>query len=852
MKRSISAPALFAALIMVFSQSWAEKSDIDTRTKTSDRVEALVSAMTLEEKIDFIGGYENFHIRPVPRLGIPQINISDGPVGIRNFGPSTAYPATINLAASWDRKLAHKMGEALGMESRAKNVHLLLAPGMNIYRMPITGRNFEYLGEDPYLVGEMGKHYIIGLQSQGVMANAKHYAANNQEYDRNRVSSDIDERTLREIYLPHFKKAVQEAKVASVMTGYNPVNGIQMSQHERLNNHILRDEWGFEGFTISDWASTYDGVAAANGGLDLEMPSGQFMNRKNLLPAIKSGAVTEATIDDKIRHILTAYERFGYLDNANLADGYTLDAAYVRRTAIDLARGGMVLLKNTDRALPLKKAKVKRIAVIGPNGHPAVTGGGGSSGTQPLHQISLLDAVKAAVGPKVNVVHEEGVFSGAAFPQGLWDEFPFYVYDEGEKRPGAHAEFYRGIDLQGDIIHQQHYEHVKLENEELWHADDVPETQFSVRFTSYFTPSESGYYALGAKGDDGYRILLDNVEVANLWRNQGPTDGKADVFLNAGQEYKVVVEYYQDGGGALIYQGIKRIQMATPPAQIAGEAIAAAREADVVIMAVGFDARTEGESYDRTFELPYQQGQLIRDVAKVNNNVIVVLNAGGNVAMPWLPEVEALLMAWYPGGEGNVAAAEILFGDISPSGKLPASFEYALEDNPAFEHYFDPDGDLRVFYGEGLFMGYRYWDQAEQKPRFPFGYGLSYTTFNYSNAKADRTRYQPGDTVAVTVDIKNAGRVPGAEVVQLYVHDKQAAVKRPHKELKQFAKVHLQPGEQQTVTLTLDENAFTYYDVQSKSWVLEEGDFELLIGSSSQDVRARVPVTFAGSQASPH
>ena len=802
-----------------------------------EKIEELISSMTLEEKIDFIGGYKNFNTRPIERLGIPMIRIADGPVGIRNFGPSTAYPASINLAATWDRRLAYNTGKALGMEAREKNIHMVLGPGVNIHRLPITGRNFEYMGEDPYLAGNLASEYIKGLQGEGVMGSIKHFAANNQEFDRNNVSSDVDERTLHEIYLPAFKTAVDEANVATVMTGYNPVNGIHMSQHGYLNNDVLKKQWRFSGFTISDWASTYDGVAAANGGLDLEMPAGAFMNKENLLPAIKSGVVKEKTIDEKVFRILSTYDRFGLLKNANLSSDFSLDKSFVRAVALDSARGGMVLLKNTG-VLPIDSEKIKRIAIIGPNGSPLVSGGGGSSYTTPEHPLLFVDAVKSFVSPKTKVSYEPGVFVGAPFPEGIWDDFPFYAYENGKKRNGVYAEFFNGKSLTGEKIFSRYYDRLKLEDGDLWNNPGVPKTQFSARFTSYFSPEKSGYYSLAGKGDDGYRILLDDVEVVNLWRNQGPTPGKVEVFLNAKQEYKVVTEYYNDGAGAVIYQGIKHVTLDVAPNQMIGNAVALAKDADLVLMPVGFSPATEGEAFDRTFKLPYDQDTLIKSVAAVNKNVVVVLNAGSNVDMSgWLDQIEGLLMAWYPGQEGNKAAVEILFGAVNPSGKLPISFEKALETNPAYPHYFDGDKDFRVTYGEGLFLGYRYWDTATEKPRFPFGFGLSYTRFSIGEIKSDKRKYSIEENILISTVVENTGNMDGAEVIQVYVRDLKSSLARPYKELKAFEKIYLKKGAKKSLSFVLNPRDFAFYDPAKKGWRLEPGEFEIIVATSSEAVR---------------
>jgi len=815
---------VFWVLFLIFSCGGGKQMDIDM----------IIQTMSLEEKIDFIGGYNQFNIRPYEHLGIPEIHLADGPVGVRNFGKSTAYPASIALAASFDKEMAYKIGKAIGTEAKAKNCQMMLGPGMNIYRLPICGRNFEYLGEDPFLAGELAAEYTKGIQDQGVLACAKHYVANNQEFNRHHCSSDMDMRTLHEIYLPAFKKTVQEGKVATVMTAYNLINGIHASEHDYLNNKVLKGDWNFDGFIVSDRVSTYDGLACAKGGLDLEMPSAAMMNKETLIPAIERGELEESVIDDKVRRILSVYQRFDYFNNPDISKGYQLDSSFTREVAIDAARAGMVLLKNEENSLPLDKKQIKKIAVIGPNGDPAVTGGGGSSGVDPLHSVSLLDAVKKIAGEEIEVVYEKGVFTGVPFPEGLFENQQFYVYEDDQKVKGVQADFYQGKKLQGDVVYSKKYDKLDLADTALWSAEEVPLTNFSVRFTCFFTPVESGYYSIGGCGDDGYRIYLDGVEIVDMWRDQGPTPAKYDGFLNGGQEYKIVVEYYQSGGGALLQLGAKKVELGTDPKDYSPNAIAAAKEADLVIMAVGFD---------RTFEMPYQQGELINKIAKTNPNTIVVLNSGGNVEMEsWLENVKALLMAWYPGGEGNIAAAEILFGDISPSGKLPASFEKNLQDNPCYDHYFDEDEDLRVFYGEGIFMGYRYWDQAEKEPRFPFGFGLSYTTFEYSGLSIDQDHFTVDDTLSVSLKVKNSGDFDGTEIVQLYVSDVESSLPRPKKELKEFARVDLKKGEEKEVKFTLDHSAFEFYNPETEKWESEAGKFEILIASSSADIRATAEV----------
>jgi beta-glucosidase len=761
---------------------------------------------------------------------------------VRNLGKSTAYPSAITIASSFDRDLSYKVGKALGCEARVKNVHLLLGPGMNIYRMSICGRNFEYLGEDPFLAGQLAKNYVMGLQDQGVMGSAKHYAANNYERNRNYCSSNLDERTLHEIYLPAFKACVQDAHVASVMTSYNLINGVQASENDYLINKILKQTWGYDGFAVSDWASTYHGVACAKGGLDLEMPKGVTMSKEILIPAIQKKELDPAVIDDKVRRILSVYQRFGFFENPILNKGYKLDSSFVRSVALDLAREGMVLLKNSNNALPLKKETIKSIAVLGPFGAGANTGGRGSSWTDPLYPLSFVDALKK-VAPGIDVKSESGIFVGVPFPAGIFDQFDMYIKKDGKQVKGAMADYYLGKSLAGNIIHSEFVEKVSLENEQLWEHKVPRTTDFSVRFTCFYTPEESGYYSIAGCGDDGYRIILDGVEIVNMWQDQGPTNAKFDMFLNAHQEYKVVMEFYQAGGGALVKLGVKKVKMDVPPEMFADKALALAKTADVVIMPVGFSGVNEGEATDRTFEMPYDQAGFINKVAAVNPNVFVVVTSGGGIeTASWLKNVKGLLMGWYPGQEGTLAAAEILFGITNPSGKLPITIENKLEENPWYKDYFTKD-IANVNYSEGIFMGYRHWDRSVVKPAFPFGFGLSYTTFAYSQAATPKKAYKAGEPVVVSVTIKNTGARAGAEAVQLYVSDKESRLPRPVKELKDFARVQLNPGEEKTVKFELKKDAFMYFDPQKHDWILEPGAFDLLIGASSVDIKQTVTIT---------
>jgi len=823
-------------LFLLFCQCQTEK----TSKKGDVAIDNLISQMTLDEKIDFIGGYNEFYIRGYKHLGIPEIKMADGPVGVRNYGASTAYPVSIALAASWNRKMAGNVGKAIALEARSKNVHMMLGPGMNIYRFPLCGRNFEYLGEDPYLAGQMASAYIKGMQGEGVIATAKHYVANNQEFNRHHVSSDIDERTLHEIYLPAFKTCVEEGNVATVMTSYNLINGIHASENNYLNNEILKGRWGFKGFVVSDWSSTYNGLACAKGGLDLEMPSATRMNKRALMPAIKNGELNEAVIDDKVRRILNVYKRFGFFEKPDLSRDFLLDTAFVKNVVLNAAREGIVLLKNEDKLLPLKKDGYKNIVVIGPNGNTAITGGGGSSMVEPSHKTTLYNAVKKLAGENTNITYQPGVYASFAVPENIFDHFDFYTYRNDKKEKGVHAVYYRGHEMEGDAIYETYYDKLDLKDSAFWNVKALPHDHFSARFTCYYCPKESGYYSIASRGDDGYRIKVDGKEVVSLWRAQPAKTRMSDVYMKAGQEYKVEVEYFQNVRGAEIKLGALKSTLPGAPEELTQMAVDAARKADLVILSVGFNYTKEAESYDRTFEMPYNQSELISKIAGVNKNIVVVLNAGGNVeTKSWIDKVKALLMAWYPGQEGAQAEAEILLGLTNPSGKMPASFAKTLEEEPAYNSYFDDDKDLRVKYSEGIFIGYRAWDKSSQKPLFPFGYGLSYTDFTYSDLACDKDSYDRDDVVTVSLKVKNTGKVKGAEVVQLYVSDKQSTLPRPVKELKAFDKIELNPGEEKTVTFSLKKDAFACYNPQKHEWIVEPGKFQILVGSSSADIRLK-------------
>lgn len=649
----------------------------------------LIAKMALEEKAALCTGASPWTTTPIERLGIPELIVSDGPHGVRRVPdvnamaieslPATCFPTASCLASTWDPDLIHRMGEALGDECIALNVDVLLGPGVNMKRSPLGGRNFEYFSEDPYLAGEMAASIINGIQSKGVGTSLKHYAANNQEFQRFSISAEVDERTLREIYLPAFEQAVKKARPWTVMCSYNKVNGTFASEHHYLLTDILKNEWGFEGLVVSDWGAVRDRVAALKGGLDLEMPGPQDLRVQAVVEAVRSGELDEAVLDESVRRILNIVFR-----SKETPKNGTFDLDAHHELAHRVASEGMVLLKNNG-LLPLKGQQ--HIAVIGRAAKRAHFQGGGSS---------HIHATKVAV--------------------------PF-----------------RELQAQAG-------------NAELTYAEGYP-------------------------ADNSFRQdLID-------------------------------------------------------------QAVSLARSSDVAILYIALPTFKESEGYDRQdLDLTAQQIALIKGVSKAQPKCVVVLNNGAPVAMSeWIDDVATVLEGWMMGQAGGAAIADILFGKVNPSGKLAETFPLKLSDTPAYLNWPGAAGEVR--YGEGLFIGYRYYDAREMPVLFPFGHGLSYTNFAYSNARLSANTFKDIDGVTVSVDVTNTGSMPGKEVVQVYVHDQQSGLARPEKELKGFAKVELQPGETRTVSIQLDFRAFAYYHPEYKEWITEDGDFEVLIAASAADIR---------------
>lgn len=798
-----------------------------TTPAVEGRVDALLKQLSLEEKIDLIGGVHDFYIREIKHIGLPALKMADGPFGVRNYGPSTTFGG-IGLAATWDPELVGRMGAVIGQDARARGVHFMLGPGVNISRAPLCGRNFEYFGEDPFLASRTAVGYITGMQSQGVSATIKHFMGNNQEFLRHDGDSIIDERTMREIYLPTFEAAVKEAHVGAIMDSYNLINGQHATQDGSLNNLIAKKEWGFEGIVMSDWDATYDGVAAANGGLDLEMPSPKFMNRTTLLPAVKEGSVSEATIDDKVRRILRTAIRFGWLDREQADLSVSLYDEKGQWVALEAARSGMVLLKNDGNLLPLDRAKIKSIAVIGPDAYPAPVVGGGSAGVRPFHGVSYLEGLAGYLGGSATVYYDRGLPSLKELAQAT-----SFSVDAAGNEPGINLDAFNNPDLSGPPAIHRVDRHIDADHSL---GNGVNQNYVSARWSGYFIPGNPGEHILFVQeaGEGfGYRVYVDDKLVIDDWELARARVSQMRLPLAAGA-HKIRFEYsvHFHWGGASVRLGIIR-----PEAVVNAAAKALASKADAVVLAVGFDSESESEGADRTFQLPPAQDELINQVVGANKNTIVVVTSGGAVDMNrWLGHVPALFESWYAGQEQGTALAQLIFGEYSPSGKLPVTFERSWEENPAHDNYYPKSGEKRIEYKEGVFFGYRYFDKVPVKPQFPFGYGLSYTTFAYKNLSITPASAAGEQVIDVSFEVTNTGHRAGAEVAEVYVGEPNASVPRPVKELKGFIKVQLNAGETQRVSVTLDRRAFAYYNIKNHDWTVDAGDFNVYVGSSSAQI----------------
>lgn len=705
---------------------------LDESQPIEKRVEDALSRMTLEEKVAILHAQSKFSSAGVPRLGIPEVWCTDGPHGIRpevlwdewdqagwTNDSCTAFPALTCLAATWNPEMSALYGKSIGEEARYREKDILLGPGVNIYRTPLNGRNFEYMGEDPYLSSRMVVPYIEEVQKNGVAACVKHFALNNQEAHRHGIDVEVDDRALNEIYLPAFKAAVQEGGAWAVMGAYNKYKGEHCCHNRYLLNDILKRDWAFDGVVVSDWGGTHDTKQAAENGLDMEFGSwtdglswgaGNAYDNYYLaapyLDMLRKGEASTATLDDKARRVLRLIFRTAM--NTRKPFG-SLNSPEHLAAARRIAGEGMVLLKNEGGVLPIDLGRAKTIAVVGENAIKMMTVGGGSSSLKVRHEYTPLEGIRAAAAGKAEVIYERG-----------------YVGD-----------------VTGD------YNGVKT-------GQDLSESR-----------SE---------------------------------------------------------------------------AQLIADAAAAARKADAVIFVGGLNKSNhqDCEGDDRLqYGLPYAQDKVIGALAEANPNLAVVIVSGNAVAMPWIDRVPAVLEAWFSGSEAGNALADVVFGAVNPSGKLPFTFPVRLEDNGAHALGEYPGSD-KVKYNESIFVGYRWHDKEQLKPLFAFGHGLSYTAFAVGNVKADRTTLVPNGSIRISADVTNTGDRAGAEVVQLYIGDEQSSLPRPVKELKGFQKVSLNPGQTRTVTFEITPGMLHYYDDAKGAWVAEPGAFTAYVGAASDDIRGTV------------
>ena len=835
-------------------------------------VDALVAALTLEEKAALTVGGDMFATTAVERVGIPRVNVTDGPSGARGQhypgaggAPSSCIPCGSAIGATWDPELAESLGALVGREARDRGCLGLLAPTVNLQRSPRAGRNFECYSEDPLLSGRLAAGYVRGVQSQGVFATVKHFVGNEAEFERMTISSVIDERALRELYLVPFELAVKEGGALGIMTSYNRVNGRWVTEQRSLLIDLLRDEWGFEGLVMTDWFAVADTATSLGAGLDLEMPApGKALGPK-VVDAVRAGTVAEADLDAAVGRLLRGLDRIGALDvpeppvepRPPAAD----DVALLRRAAAAAA----VLLTN-DGTLPLDGRSLGRVAVIGgPAALPAVVGGG--SAQLALHPMtSPRDALVEALGDGVDVRYERGAEISRA---------PAVVGGAVLRAPdGFEVVRYAGPDGTGEVVERTRQADLRMMLFRLGQEDEHDAT-WSLRVSGTVVPEEGGTFELALAQAGRARVFVDGALVLDGVTDPPPPGGGdffgaaskdllAEVELTADVPVEVVVEYGEPAPGIAGF----RVGFRTRDEDaLLARAVVAAADADVAVVFVGTNGEWETEGRDRrSLALPGRQDELVARVAAANPRTVVVVNAASPVDLPWVDDVAAVLQCWFAGQEIGPALADVLTGAAEPGGRLATTLPLRLEHTPSHDNFPGENGELR--YGEGVFMGYRGFEHRAIAPRFAFGHGLGYSTFTLGEPSLSSTSFQPGDALTVSVPVANVGDRAGSEVVQCYVAPASPRLPRPPKELKAFAKVHLGPGESTVVDLVLDDRSFAYWDpgqpdwdrvtsyfdnalgigpgIQDRrapGWQVDPGRYEVLVGRSSVDISGSVSVT---------
>ena len=831
-------------------------------------IDEIIAALTLDEKAALTHGADLWSTHAVERLGIPKIVLTDGPNGARGpigpehaATPSTCVPCGSSLGATWDPQLVAEIGALIGREAREKGCRVLLAPTVNTHRSPLAGRNFECYSEDPLLAGRLAAGFVRGVQSNGVAVTVKHFAANDSEHERYVMSSVVDQRALREIYLVPFELAVKDGGALGVMTAYNRVNGVWCSEHIELLRHILRDDWGFDGFVVSDWFAAGSTVASAHAGLDLEMPGpGRFFGPA-LAEAVRAGLVDQKVLDTRAHNVLRVWERIGALASDAGGSSPNDDRPKAVGAADELARraasDSMVLLKN-DAVLPFDVPALTRLAVIGPNADRAHIMGGGSASLTPRQRTTPLAALREHLGASVTVVHERGC------------NIDRYV---APLTAPLHVQFFADDEPNGQVVHERDVESGRITIFE--NPPGLAEGRYSFRATATVTAAAGPHLlSLVQVGQarvfvDG-RLAIDGV-TDELWSRghafygAGSREVRITLDFDTAGAHEIVVEYRSAPARPL--QGVIVGLQPRDAADLVERAVAAARDTDAVVVVVGTSDDWESEGFDRdTLHLPAEQDELVRRVLAVNRRCVIVVNAGAPVAMPWIADAPAVLVCGLGGQEMADALAEVLTGTREPAGRLPTTYPVRLEDTPSFLSYPGEFGEVR--YSESIFVGYRWYDTRTIEPLFPFGHGLSYTTWSIGVPRLSATTFVQGSTLEIAVPIANTGRRRGAHVVQCYVESLDPSVNRPRRELKGFAKVWLDAGCEAVATMSLDDRSFAYWfpgdglpaDTPAKlrmplttvgpvddraRWRIDPGRYRLHVGQSSAEIAHVVDIDVA-------
>ncbi|KAI1761806.1 glycoside hydrolase family 3 protein [Hypoxylon sp. FL1150] len=813
-----------------------------------------LARLTLEEKVSLLTAADFWRTKSIPSKGIPAIKTSDGPNGARGgifVGGTKAalFPCGISLAATWNKDLLYTVGQHLADEVKARSANVLLAPTVCMHRHPLGGRNFESFSEDPFLTGKLASNYIQGLQSKGVAATVKHFVANEQETHRLTIDSVMMERPLREIYLRPFEIAIREANPWAVMSSYNLINGTHADMNGHTLKDILRGEWGYDGTVMSDWGGINSTVESIKAGCDIEFPFSTKWRFDKVLKAIDDGDLTTDDIDIAAENVLTLVERTKG-DDMSAEEVEREDNREETRELIRvLGAEGLTLLKNEGQILPLDPRTTK-VAVIGPNANRAIAGGGGSASLNPYYNTLPLDSIKAT--SQQEVVYAQGCHIHKWLPVAS----PFCTAKSGE--PGVTLEWFSGDKFQGNVVVTQ-----RRTNTDLFLWDSAPLAQlgpeWSAIATTYLTPTATGKHTISFMSVGPGRLYLNGKLALDLWdwteegeaMFDGSIDYMVDVAMEAGKPVELRVEMTNElrpiakqktfnmthkyGGCRIGFKEEDQVDYLK-------QAVDAAKEADVAVVIIGLDAEWESEGYDRkTMDLPSDgsQDRLVEAIVKANPRTVVVNQSGSPVTMPWADKVPTIIQAWYQGQEAGNALADVLFGLQNPSGKLPTTFPRRIEDTPGYHNW--PGENLRVLYGEGLYIGYRHYDGANVEPLFPFGHGLSYTTFEYGRPSLSRKTLADSAPIHLIMAVTNTGRVAGSETIQIYIRDDRSRLPRPEKELVAFEKVSLEPEETKHIVVPLDKYAVGYYDDSVPGWIAEEGSFKVLIGASATDIRHSVP-----------